>query len=78
VDIRAVFLGVNLAKEVAGYLGLIETLNAKIDRLATARPARTVSGQCYFGAVVRWDDEGARDRARFPPNGNVHVRLVPG
>jgi hypothetical protein len=34
VDVRAVFLGVNLAKEVAGYLGLIETLNAKIDRLA--------------------------------------------
>jgi hypothetical protein len=34
VDIRIIFLGVNLAKEVAGYLGLIETLKAKIDRLA--------------------------------------------
>lgn len=34
MDIKAVFLGVNLAKEVASYLGLIETLNTKVDKLA--------------------------------------------
>jgi hypothetical protein len=34
LDVRVIFLGANVAKQIAGYLGLIETLNAKLDRLA--------------------------------------------
>lgn len=33
MDIKTIFLGVNLAKEAAAYFGLIETLNTKIDSL---------------------------------------------
>lgn len=34
IEIKTILAGVGLAKEIAGYLGLIETLNVKIDRLA--------------------------------------------
>lgn len=34
IEIKTILAGVGLAKEIAGYLGLIETLNVKIDRLS--------------------------------------------
>jgi exonuclease VII small subunit len=34
VEIKTILAGVGLAKQIAGYLGLIETLNVKIDRLS--------------------------------------------
>jgi hypothetical protein len=34
MDITVIFAGLSYARELAGYLGLIETLNVKIDKLA--------------------------------------------
>ncbi len=34
IEVKTILAGVGLAKEIAGYLGLIETLNVKIDRLS--------------------------------------------
>lgn len=34
IEVKAILSGVGLAKEIAGFLGLIETLNVKIDRLS--------------------------------------------
>jgi len=34
MDIKMIFHGTSIAKQIAGYLGIIETMDAKLDRLA--------------------------------------------
>jgi hypothetical protein len=36
MDITMIFHGANIAKQISGYLGIIETMDAKLDRLAGA------------------------------------------
>lgn len=36
MDIRTIFYGATLSQQIAGYTGLIETINAKINRLASS------------------------------------------
>jgi hypothetical protein len=36
MDIKLIFLGVNIGKEIAGCLGIIETMSSKIDKLCNA------------------------------------------
>jgi hypothetical protein len=66
MDIRMIFLGANVAKQIAGYLGLVETLNVKLDRLVGSEFEAALRSLEQAGASISERDFLLREaRSRF-------------